>query len=126
MKLTHAWNDKRGATALEMALTMPAFLMLFVGCIEFGIAAYAQLSLQHGVEQAARCAVINTTKCGSPSATQLFASSQSFGLNPPASTFSVDTASACGALVQASYKFNLVTQYLGKPFTITASSCFPK
>jgi Flp pilus assembly protein TadG len=126
MMLARAWKDRRGATAVEMALTMPAFLMLTVGCLEYGMAAYTQLSLQHGVESAARCAAINTTRCGSPSATQSYAASQSYGLSPPVSTFNVAMASDCGALVQASYKFNFVTQYFGNPLTITASSCFPR
>jgi Flp pilus assembly protein TadG len=109
-----------------MALTLPVFLMLAVGCIEYGMVAYTQLSLQHGVESAARCAVVSTSKCGSPGATRSYASSQSYGLNPPASTFNVDMASACGALVQASYQFNFVTEYFGRPLTITAASCFPR
>jgi Flp pilus assembly protein TadG len=126
MMLSRIRDDSRGATAVEMALTLPAFLMLAVGCVEYGMAAYTQLGLQHGVEVAARCAVINASQCGSASATQTYASSQSFGLNPPVSTFSVTMASDCGALVQASYRFGFVTQYFGNPLTITASSCFPR
>ena len=126
MMLARAWKDRRGATAVEMALTLPAFLMLALGCIEYGLATYTQLCLQHGVETAARCAVVNSIRCGNPSATQAFASQQSYGLRPPLSTFSVTMASDCGALVQASYQFNFVTQYFGDPLTITASSCFPR
>jgi Flp pilus assembly protein TadG len=126
MMLSRALKDGGGATAVEMALTLPAFLMMTVGCIEYGMATYTQLGIQHGVEAAARCAVVNTRQCGTSAATQSYASSQTFGLDPPVSTFNVTMVSDCGALVQASYQFDFVTHYFGGPLTITASSCFPR
>jgi Flp pilus assembly protein TadG len=119
------WRDVRGATALEMAFTLPAFLMLLIGALEYGLVMWTQVSLQHGVEMAARCAVVTPGTCSNTSATQSYASAQSYGLAPPNSTFLV-AVTGCGEQIQASYPFNFVTSYFGSPLQITASSCFPK
>ncbi|HEV2562014.1 MAG TPA: TadE/TadG family type IV pilus assembly protein [Rhizomicrobium sp.] len=120
------WKNISGTAAIEFAMTMPVFLMLLVGAVEFGLLMWTKLGLQHGVEMAARCATINSSTCGSSSNIQSYAVTQAYGLTLPTSTFTVSTP-ACGNQVQASYKFNFVTTYIGMPsLTITAKSCFPK
>jgi Flp pilus assembly protein TadG len=120
------WSDIRGTAAIELAMTMPVFLMLLFGAVEFGLLMWTKLGLQHGVEMAARCATINSSTCDSASHTKSYALTQAYGLSVPVSTFTVSTP-ACGNQVQATYKFNFVTTYIGLPnLTITASSCFPK
>jgi hypothetical protein len=75
---------------------------------------------------AARCASVNSSVCGSASAVQSYAAQQSFGLNPPASAFTLPTPS-CGNQVSASYTLQFLTTYFGLPaVTLTAQSCFPK
>jgi len=120
------WKDISGTAAIELAMTMPVFLMLLFGAVEFGLLMWTKLGLQHGVEMAARCATINTSTCSSSSSIQSYALAQAYGLSVPTSTFTVSTPS-CGNQVQASYQFNFVTTYMGMPkLTITAKSCFPK
>ena len=115
-----------GATALEFALTAPIFLAMIIGSLTIGLALFAQVALQHGVEMAARCATVNTTVCGSSSTIQTYAVQQSLGLGPPSSTFTVSTPS-CGNQVQASYPINLNFVVFGhRNITLTANSCFPK
>jgi hypothetical protein len=58
----------------------------------------------------------------STSAIQTYAAQQSFGLNPPASDFTVSTP-ACGNQVSASYPFPF-TAYIGN-LTLSAQACFP-
>ncbi len=125
MSARRSWRDASGTTAVELALTLPVFLMLLLGAIEYGALMWTKVSLQHGVEMAARCAVITPTTCANNSKTQAYASSESFGLKPPNSTFAVSTP-ACGENVSASYVFSFVTSFIGRPVTVTASSCFPK
>jgi Flp pilus assembly protein TadG len=125
MNLKRGLCDDTGATAIEMALTLPAFLMLLIGALDFGVLMWTQFGIQHGTEMAARCAVITPSTCSSSNATQTYAAHEAFGLNPPISTFTVSTP-ACGELVSASYSFTFVTHFLGGPLTLTASSCFPK
>jgi Flp pilus assembly protein TadG len=126
MKLARWRTDERGAGALEFALTAPAFFAMLIGIIEFGLLLWTQIGLQHGAEMAARCVSVNSGVCGTANATQQYAVQQSFGLNPPASSFTVRVL-ACGNQVSASYAFRFVTGYFASPtITLSAQSCFPK
>jgi Flp pilus assembly protein TadG len=116
--------DSCGATALEFALCAPAFFMLVMGMVELGLLVWMQLALQQGVEAAARCASINKTVCASASQIQSYASTQAFGLTPPASTFTV-TAMACGNQVAASYTPAYLPSFPIPTRTLTAQACFP-
>lgn len=125
MSFNRAFPDERGASAVEFALTAPAFFMVIFLIVEGGLLLWTQLGLQHGAEMAARCASINTALCGSVSAIQSYAVQQAYGLNPPPSTFSFTTP-ACGNQVSANYTYNFLTTYWGTPsLTLAASACFP-
>lgn len=123
--LKRACRDKSGVTALEFALTAPVFFALVAAIVEIGIVLWMQLALQQGAEAAARCASVNQTLCGTAAQIQDYAAAQSYGLNPPASTFSVSTP-ACGKEVSASYTYSFAFGYFGLPgLTLSARSCFP-
>jgi Flp pilus assembly protein TadG len=125
MRLTGALVDERGTTSVEFALSAPLFALMIAGVMGAGLLFWAQTSLQHGVEMAARCASINKAICGQTSDIQNYAVAQTAGLSPPASIFSVST-SACGTLVSASYPIVTVRALWGiSPFTLTAQSCYP-
>ena len=113
-----------GATAIEFALTAPAFFALVIGGVQVGLLCWAQLALQQGSEAAARCASVNKTLCGTTTQIQSYASAQSYGLAPAASTFTVSTQ-ACGKRVQASYNPPFLTAFVMSGVTLTASACFP-
>jgi Flp pilus assembly protein TadG len=118
-------GDARGASAVEFAITAPIFCMLLVGIIEGGLLLWTQIGLQHGTQMAARCATIDRSVCGSADQIQSYAAQQSYGLNPPSSTFTF-SAAACGDQVSASYQFQLLSNYFGMPaLQIRAQSCFP-
>jgi Flp pilus assembly protein TadG len=116
--------DIRGATALEFALCAPAFFMLVMGIVELGLLVWMQLALQQGVESAARCASINKTTCANASQIQDFAASESYGLSPPSTAFTVTTP-ACGNMVQASYTPTFLPSFPIPTRTLTAQACFP-
>jgi len=125
MKRSDIIADENGVTAVEFAITAPVFFLILALIIDGGLLMWTQLGLQHGTEMAARCAGVNKTTCGNSSAVQTYAVQESFGLNPPPTTFSVSTA-ACGTLVSASYDYNLMTSYFGIPkLTLNAQACFP-
>ncbi|SPP92269.1 MULTISPECIES: TadE/TadG family type IV pilus assembly protein [Bradyrhizobium] len=124
MKLTALWHDDRGASALEFALTAPAFFLFIFGIIEFGLLFWTQLGLQHGAEMAARCATVNSTLCPSGSAITNYAAQQAFGLTLPAGTFTY-SALTCGNQVSASYAFEFPQILNLSPVTLTAQACFP-
>src|SRR5882757_7200283 len=119
-------RDQRGATAVEFALTIPAFMLFVVAIMDGAMMMWTQLGLQHGAEMAARCAVVNTTSCGTNANIQSYAAAQAYGLGVTSSAYSVATAS-CGKSVTASYTYNVTLfSYLGVPSpALTAKSCFP-
>ncbi|MEK9279701.1 MULTISPECIES: TadE/TadG family type IV pilus assembly protein [unclassified Bradyrhizobium] len=124
MKLTALWQDIRGASALEFALTAPVFFLFIFGIIEFGLLFWTQLGLQHGTEMAARCATVNSTLCPSGSAITNYAAQQAFGLTLPAETFTY-SSSTCGNQVSASYSFQFPQILNLSPVMLTARACFP-
>lgn len=126
MKRTSFCRDTAGSSAVELGLTAPFFFALLFGLIEGALVLWTQLGLQHATAMAARCASIDVSTCKDSGTVQSYAVQQSFGVNPPASTFSFSTPS-CGNEVSATYQFNFVTGYFGTPsLTLSALSCFPK
>lgn len=126
MTLLHAIRDERGSAAIEFGMTAPLYFLLLFGLISGAMLLWVQVGLQHGTEMAARCATVDKNTCGSESAIKAYAASQTFGLTPPPSVFTV-TDAACGNRVTASYAFPHLAGDFGIPvFTITAQSCFPK
>jgi Flp pilus assembly protein TadG len=128
MKRKHLYRDQRGGTLVEFTIVLPVFLSLTFGIIQAGLMLWAQVGLQHGVEMAARCASLGDigNAAANASTVKSFAASNSWGINPPASSFTVDPASPnCpgGNLVTASYPFTAI-QYLFS-ITLTAQSCYP-
>lgn len=126
MKRRSLWHDTAGSSAVELGMTAPFFFALLFGLIEGALVLWTQLGLQHATAMAARCASIDVSTCKDSGTVQSYAVQQTFGVNPPASTFSFTTPS-CGNQVSASYKYNFVTTSFGTPsLTLTARSCFPK
>jgi Flp pilus assembly protein TadG len=148
MKLRQLNRDERGAALVEFSVVLPLWLSLTFGIVQAGLMLWAQIGLQHGVEMAARCASLsdiaikfgnlaNPTPCYSAissttnatanaSSVKSYAASNSWGLNPPVSVFSVTAKPAgCtnGNLVTASYPFTAITYLFSK--TLVAQSCYP-
>ncbi|MGQ0443831.1 MAG: TadE/TadG family type IV pilus assembly protein [Beijerinckiaceae bacterium] len=121
------FNDQRGATAVEFALTMPVFLLMLLGVWQLCFGLWAQFALQHGAGMAARCMNVNPTVCGTStiSSTQSYAAAQSYGLNPSPSVFTVSNPT-CGYQVSATYTVSPVVAHIGIPtYTLYAQACFP-
>lgn len=126
MKRFRFINAEEATSAIEFAIVGPVFIMLLVGMAEGGVLLWTQLGLQHGTEMAARCSSVNKTVCGTPSAIQEYAAQRSLGVNPPASTFSVESP-ACGIQVKANYNYQFVSTNFGTAsIVLTAQSCVPQ
>lgn len=126
MRLATLWRDKRGASALEFALTAPVFILFLFGVIELGLVLWTQMGMQHGAQMAARCATVDSTLCptSNPGAITSYAAQQTFGLTLPSQTFTYSTP-ACGNQVSASYAFQFPAILNLSPLTLTAQACFP-
>ncbi|MBO0734097.1 MAG: pilus assembly protein [Methylocapsa sp.] len=116
-----------GVAAVEFALVLPPFLLLFIGMISATIAVFAAASLHYAVEGAARCYSVNSTQCGTAAAAQTYAQSLYNGPNSP--TFSASTPS-CGRQISGTLNYALLgaagtnlPQWLTIPLSATA--CFP-
>ncbi len=61
--LRHGFSGKRnrGNTAVEFALTLPIFIILFIGIIEFGWYFFVQHTLQYATREGMRLALVGRT-----------------------------------------------------------------
>lgn len=109
-----------GATAVEFALVLPSFLMLFLGILSACLAVFAAASLHYAAEGAARCFSINA--CSTATATQSYAQSLYHGPNSP--TFLASTAS-CGHQVSGTLNFVLGAGTGQWTIPLSATACFP-
>lgn len=117
-------RNRRGGPAVEFALILPPLLLLMFGIFEIGRVLWTQNALNYSVEEAARCASIDTLTCDSTSAIQSYAASRS-GAKLTATVFSVTTPS-CGNQVAASYPTVLDIPFFDYSITLTARACYPK
>jgi Flp pilus assembly protein TadG len=114
---------RRGTVAIEFAFVAPAFFLLVFGIIEFGRGLWTLNALHYSVEEAARCASINTVTCATASQVESFAASRS-GAAFTSSVFTATSAS-CGNQVSASYSMPLYIPFATHSVTLTAQSCYP-
>jgi Flp pilus assembly protein TadG len=122
---------RRGSNAVEFALVAPLLIGFLFGIYEVGLEIWTQGILDFAVEQAARCATVNSSTCGTASAIETYAATQTTPLGLPSSTFTATTAT-CGNQVTASYDFVFVGTFpikgkalLPNSITLTSTSCYP-
>jgi len=117
-------RDRDGNVAIEMALlAVPLFVFVF-GIINTGYALWLQNALVSSVTQAARCATVNPTLCGTASQIQAYAAARSgAGLN--SSIFSFAVVPSCGNQVSATYPLPLRLPFVSFSLSLNARSCYP-
>jgi Flp pilus assembly protein TadG len=115
----------RGSVIIEYAIILPALLLFVLGILDIGRFVWTQTTLDRAAEAAARCGAVNTLTCGSASAIQNYAVTQTYGLNVTASAFTASTAS-CGLKVTASLPFVFVIPFMTTSnITLVATACYP-
>ena len=122
---TSGWRDARGTAAVEFAMVAPAFVMLAVGTFYLCMCLFLTGSLHYAVEQAARCASIQTTVCNTANATTITDYAQNHYFGPGGTPTFAYNAAACGNQVSAT--MNYVWSIGIKQFTlpVSATACFP-
>jgi len=114
-----------GNAAIDAALGMPILLAFLFGITEVSRAMWIQTNIQQAVEDASRCAAVNSTTCGTDTAIKNYAVSHTYAYTVAATNFTVTTP-ACGRQVAASVPFSSVaTGIVGIVVTLTAQSCHP-
>ena len=131
-------SDIRGVAAVEFALILLPLLLMVLGIIDGGRMLWTQNSLQYAVEQAARCAVVNTTispscpttcascptTCGTTAQIQSYAVCMAYGMSLSSSVFSSSNCGSNTQQVSASYSYTPLFPFPNN-VTLTASSCRP-
>jgi len=125
-------RDVRGGAVVEVALTIMVLVIFMFGIIEFGFAMWLQNALDYSVAEAARCATVNATVCGTVSQVQNYAAGQS-GYNFDPSVFTVTSSSTVpsptqcphGNQISASYPMTITIPTLAFSITLQAQACYP-
>jgi Flp pilus assembly protein TadG len=115
--------DAGGASAVEFALVLPAFVLLVLGSVSAATLGFSIASMNYAVEEAARCAAVKKAACLTPANTASYARAQYVGSAiSPVFTYS---ASGCGNTVTATaiYSLNLVPQFVKVP--LSTAACYP-
>jgi Flp pilus assembly protein TadG len=120
---TCALNDARGTAAVEFALVAPVFVGLAVGTFYICLCLFLTGSLHYAVEQAARCASVNTTVCSNSSAIVTYAQNNYFG--PGGSPNFTYAVAGCGNSVTASMNYVLDVGLRRFTIPVSATACFP-
>lgn len=98
------WRDQGGASALEFAMTLPAFAMLTFGTIQLGYAFFCGSSVQYALEQVARTVMVDNTMTQSSAQSQFDAQLKSLGAPHATLSYTVDTSGPIPiARLQATY-----------------------
>ena len=116
-------RDTAGNAAVEFGLLLPALLLFVFGIAEGGRLLWTVNALHFSVQEAARCASINRTTCGSSTQIQSFAAGRS-GAGFDSSVFTA-TVVGCGNRVSASYTMPLNIPFMAHSISLTAQSCYP-
>jgi Flp pilus assembly protein TadG len=112
-----------GNPAVEFGLLAPALLMFVFGIAEGGRLLWTVNALHYSVQEAARCASIDRTNCGSSTQIQNFAAGRA-GAGFASSVFTA-TVAGCGNRVSASYTMPLNIPFMAHSISLTAQSCYP-
>ncbi len=122
----NAWRlDNRGTTAIEFALIAPTLFLMLFGCMEFGRMVWTEGALNFAVQEAARCASVTPSTCGTASQITTYAANEISPNYIPATAFTSTTAT-CGHQVNASFVYPFVMINLfPSTVTLTAMACLP-
>jgi hypothetical protein len=116
-------GDQNGNVALEMALLAPPLFMFVFTIIDAGHALWLQNALEAAVTQAARCASVNPSLCGTASQIKTYAAGQA-GAGFDSAIFSFAQPS-CGNQVSASYPLSLKLPFHSYSLTLSAQAWYP-
>ena len=112
-----------GASAVEFALVLPAFVLLVLGSISAATLGFSVASMNYAVEEAARCAAVKKAACLTPADIAKYARAQYVG--PAVSPVFTYSTAGCGNTVTgtATYSLDLVPQFTNVP--LSTAACHP-
>ena len=112
-----------GNASVEMAFAVVPLCLFLFAIIATGQVMWLQNALNLSVAEAARCASVNPSLCGTPDDVQSFAAQQAgAGLDDAIFSWSRTT---CGNQVSATYPLALDVPFVTFSVTLNAQACFP-
>jgi hypothetical protein len=120
--------DVAGTTAAEFALVLIPLVFLLLGTINASIMMFSATALHFAAEDAARCATVNATACGTSALTTTYASSAYKGPGAPTFVPAVILDSNSHPLcnqVTGTLNYNFTTGITTTIIPISASACYP-
>ena len=124
MKRSKILRDESGTTALEFALTAPAFFCSSSASSKPVCCSGRRQVYSMAPKWRRDVPVLIARSVRDPTAITSYATQHSFGLTLPTSTFTYSTP-ACGNQVDANYAFQWPSIFGLKPLNLTAKACFP-
>jgi len=120
------YNDD-GAIALEFALVVPVFLLLVLGIFGLALILWTENSIQYAVEQAARCAAVDATDCGTAAAVRDATIAWAGGVPLAATDVTVNLAATCaaGQSGKAVAVRHTITYFVFVDVNTAAEACYP-
>lgn len=121
-------TSESGASAVEFALVLPAFLVLLLGTIHMCLLLYSSQTLHSAVEAGARCAAVRTgtgQECSGDKTTTVpaFALSQYWGPGiSPSFQYWVSGAATC---ITGTGSYTISAVLVNTTVPLSASACFP-
>jgi Flp pilus assembly protein TadG len=116
-------SNRAGNASVEMAFAVVPLCLFLFAIISTGQVMWLQNALNLSVAEAARCASINPSLCGTSDDVQYFAARQAgAGLNDVVFSWSRTT---CGNRVSASYPLALDIPFMTLSVTLSAQACYP-
>ena len=116
-------KDRRGSSAVQLALALPAMCLFIFGIIEVGYTLWLQNALDYSVATAARCASINGNPCSTGNVTT-YAASRAGSSSIGSSAYTYTRTAACGCQVSATYPMALDIPWdRALSVTLTSNSC---
>ena len=122
------WRAQAGASAVEFALVVPAFLALTIGALNLCILLYINSTLHFAVDDAARCMSISqaagTTACDTVAHTRTHALA-TFNFPSLSPVITPLAAQTCGNQVTGTATYQLNAVLTSMAVNLSATSCFP-
>ena len=116
-------RDRSGNAAVEMAFAAVPLCLFLFAIIGAGQTMWLQNALNASVAEAARCASINPTLCGTEPDIQTYAANLA-GAEFDDAIFSW-SRTACGNQVTATYPLALTVPFMTVSVNLSAQACYP-
>jgi Flp pilus assembly protein TadG len=115
-----------GASALELALVFPLFMILILAIFWLALLLWTENSIRFAADAAARCASVDGTSCGTVTAIQDAAIAWSNGVPIARANVTVNLGATCTAGVTGNaVTIRYAVTYFLLPTTSVVEACYP-